>query len=93
MQKYPSNIVEKFLEKDYKIGLLKFVEELSKSDLIAGKFLLLLILFYIKIYHKNRTNKEQFWKLCSPKGIENCKKFNKNSINFDYQRAKSFINY
>jgi hypothetical protein len=37
MLKYPSNIVEKFLEKNYEFGLLKFIEEICRSDNIAGK--------------------------------------------------------
>lgn len=36
MLKYPSNIVEKFLEKNYEIGLLKFNEELCNSVNVAG---------------------------------------------------------
>lgn len=78
MQKYPSNIVEKFLEKDFKVGLIKFVEELSKSELISGK--LNQITFKSNKY---RTHKKQFWKLCCSKGLENCKRFLKNSTCFN----------
>jgi hypothetical protein len=40
MLKYPSNIIEKFLEKNYEIGLLKFIEEICLKDNIAGKYIL-----------------------------------------------------
>jgi len=56
MLKYPSNIVEKFLEKNYEIGLLKFVEELSRSSFVAGNNLIL-FKFFIFI----RINEKQLW--------------------------------
>lgn len=38
MHKYPSNVIEKFLETSYENGLLKFIEEFSNSHNKAGKY-------------------------------------------------------
>lgn len=37
MLKYPSNIIEKFLEKNYEEGLLRFIKELEIFENKAGK--------------------------------------------------------
>jgi len=39
MQKYSSNVVEKCLERSQKYGLIKFIEEVTQMNKIAGKLI------------------------------------------------------
>lgn len=52
MQKYSSNVVEKCLERSQDYGLIKFIEEVSQMNRVAGKEIYFILFYFFRFDEK-----------------------------------------